>query len=308
MDLLAEEGGSDGFAGIGVFLKREREKKGITHAQLFEMTKLRADVLKALEEEDWRSLPAPVFVKGFIRSYCHCLGLDEGEAMALYRKSAPVSMGPPEPVTRPAKGPKRLSVILLLVLAFTLLSYGFWKYYPSPDTRLKTQNPSEELMDLPKERVDLKEPSEGGAATSAEEIQVRGPSSGRTDIGALPKTTPPLEEVSHREESAGVPASGAFGPVESNPEVETSGHTLKAKVRESTWLKIFIDNAPPKEYLLRPGSQQVWKAGEGFEIVIGNAGGLDLEYDGKKVEPLGGSGKVVRLRLPKDYQKRSVEN
>ena len=164
------------------------------------------------------------------------------------------------------------------------------------------------MVDLPKERIDLKEPSEGGAAISAEEIQVRGPSSGRTDVGALPETTPPLEEASHREENVGVPASGAPGPVESNPEAAKSGHTLKAKVRESTWLKIFIDNAPAKEYLLRPGSQQEWKAGEGFEILIGNAGGLDLEYDGKKVEPLGGPGKVVRLRLPKGYQKRSVEN
>lgn len=64
-----------------------------------------------------------------------------------------------------------------------------------------------------------------------------------------------------------------------------------------------MDDQGPKEYMFRPGSHLQWKATKGFEILIGNAGGIDLEFSGTEIKNLGGHGKVVRLRLPEDYER-----
>ena len=52
-----------------------------------ERTKIRTRYLRALEAEDWEVLPAPAYVRGFLRTYGQILGLD-GEALAdRYRRS-----------------------------------------------------------------------------------------------------------------------------------------------------------------------------------------------------------------------------
>lgn len=44
-------------------------------------TKIRARYLRALEAEDWEALPAPAYVRGFLRSYGEILDID-GDALA----------------------------------------------------------------------------------------------------------------------------------------------------------------------------------------------------------------------------------
>ena len=78
--------------------------------------------------------------------------------------------------------------------------------------------------------------------------------------------------------------------------------TLTANVIERTWIRIFVDGQDAKEFILPPGSHPEWKAREGFELLIGNAGGIDLELNGQKIKKLGTSGQVVRLSLPEGYR------
>ena len=80
--------------------------------------------------------------------------------------------------------------------------------------------------------------------------------------------------------------------------------TLTAHIRETTWLKIFIDNQDPKEYIFQPNEHHQWKATKGFELLIGNAGGLDLELNGEAINSVGTPGQVVHLRLPNGYERR----
>jgi len=91
---------------------------------------------------------------------------------------------------------------------------------------------------------------------------------------------------------------------------ETDGQTLvlKAIVKERTWIRVRIDNEKPKEYILGPESQPQWRAAKVFELLIGNAGGIDLEFNGKKMEDLGKQGQVIRLRLPMEYERSIAEN
>jgi len=120
--------------GIGATLKDARRRLGIDIKEAEERTKIRTKYLRALEAEDWEVLPAPAYVRGFLRTYGQILGLD-GEVLAdRYRRDyetpAQSASGAGEPVlrTRPpgsrppsGRGPIMIVagvfVALLLVLA-----------------------------------------------------------------------------------------------------------------------------------------------------------------------------------------------
>lgn len=87
--------------------------------------------------------------------------------------------------------------------------------------------------------------------------------------------------------------------------IEDFPQILTASVRERTWIKISVDGGDPKEYIFDPGNRHEWKARKGFDLIIGNADGIDLEFNGEKIENLGAPGQVVRLVFPQYYIERS---
>jgi hypothetical protein len=65
---------------IGRVLKEARARAGLDMRAVEEQTKIRIKYLRALEGEEWESLPSPAYAKGFLRTYAQLLGLD-GEAL-----------------------------------------------------------------------------------------------------------------------------------------------------------------------------------------------------------------------------------
>jgi Helix-turn-helix domain len=61
---------------IGNSLREARLRQGLDFPQIEQATKIRGKYLRALEEEQFDVLPAPTYVKGFLRSYSEFLGLD----------------------------------------------------------------------------------------------------------------------------------------------------------------------------------------------------------------------------------------
>jgi cytoskeletal protein RodZ len=61
---------------IGNSLREARERQGRTFADLERKTEIRTRYLKALEEEQFSLLPAPAYMRGFLRVYADELGLD----------------------------------------------------------------------------------------------------------------------------------------------------------------------------------------------------------------------------------------
>jgi cytoskeletal protein RodZ len=61
---------------IGTTLRDARARQGLDFPELEELTKIRPKYLRALEDERFDILPAPTYVKGFLRSYAEALGLD----------------------------------------------------------------------------------------------------------------------------------------------------------------------------------------------------------------------------------------
>jgi beta-lactamase regulating signal transducer with metallopeptidase domain len=83
---------------------------------------------------------------------------------------------------------------------------------------------------------------------------------------------------------------------------------LTAWITKRTYVKIYIDDQKPKEYIFEPGSKPRWKAKEGFDIIVGNAGGVEFDLNGKIIGNLGEIGEVVRLKLPVGYKGRDIED
>ena len=62
---------------LGNELRRQRELKKLSIGEVSERLKLPARQIEALENGTYETLPEPVFVRGFLRSYGRFLELDE---------------------------------------------------------------------------------------------------------------------------------------------------------------------------------------------------------------------------------------
>ncbi len=68
-------------AKIGITLRSVRIERGLTIEQVAQDTRISARFLEALEAEAFSELPAPVYVRGFLRSYATYLRLDAPELL-----------------------------------------------------------------------------------------------------------------------------------------------------------------------------------------------------------------------------------
>jgi cytoskeleton protein RodZ len=71
---------------IGEVLKRSRNRLKIDVGTAERETKIRAKYLRALEDEEWGTLPGPTYVKGYLRTYGKYLGLDTDALVDEYRR------------------------------------------------------------------------------------------------------------------------------------------------------------------------------------------------------------------------------
>ncbi len=69
---------------FGDILIEAREDAGLAPADLAKITKIPPASIRALESNDFEVLPAPVFVRGFIRAYCREVDVDPSEALMAY--------------------------------------------------------------------------------------------------------------------------------------------------------------------------------------------------------------------------------
>ncbi|MCV6604459.1 MAG: helix-turn-helix domain-containing protein, partial [Porticoccaceae bacterium] len=68
----------------GIALRKARRAQNLAEDEVCRELGLRVGVLKALESDDFERLPAAVYVRGYIRSYCSLLGIDEQPVLDSY--------------------------------------------------------------------------------------------------------------------------------------------------------------------------------------------------------------------------------
>src|SRR5262245_14482187 len=63
-------------------LRRAREEQNLNVYQVAEITKIKTDHIRALEAGEWASFSAPVYIRGFVRTYAKTLKLDVAKLTA----------------------------------------------------------------------------------------------------------------------------------------------------------------------------------------------------------------------------------
>ncbi|MBC5799409.1 MAG: helix-turn-helix domain-containing protein [Candidatus Eremiobacteraeota bacterium] len=87
--------------GLGDELRAAREARGLSLSQVSERIHIRSLYLESIEGEDWPSIGAPVYVRGFIRTYARFLGVDPERAVDAFNASLarnPAAAVPGDPV------------------------------------------------------------------------------------------------------------------------------------------------------------------------------------------------------------------
>jgi len=94
-------------AGIGDTLRSTREHRGLSIEQVAQDTRISARFLEALEAEHFEELPAPVYVRGFLRSYANYLKIDAQPLLDSLVGGERLSAGGPDGFVRGPQPPPR---------------------------------------------------------------------------------------------------------------------------------------------------------------------------------------------------------
>ena len=284
---------------LGPYLRGLREAKGMSLDDIARSTRVGRRHLEALESDTFTELPAPVFVKGFIRAYCEFLDSSSDEALGLYRETTgepAAPHGPPRPLLAPRTrraGPLAISIILFVALGASLFAL-----------RLGLQSSRKDSVSAPAKEEARK------AATPTPPASAAKPAA---DIPTAPSTaqTPaapsaPAAALAPSSSSAALTTSASAStptpPSSSSPgEAKPGNHHLIVRAIEPTWLRVQVDDGQVAEELLQAGAVREWTATRRFTLTVGNAGGVELDLDGKRMPSLGAKGAVIqRLVLPQE--------
>jgi hypothetical protein len=121
---------------IGSSLREARGRQGLDFPELEELTKIRPKYLRALEEEQFDILPAPTYVRGFLRSYAEALGLDgqpfvdEYNSRFAIEEDAPIRARrvPQTRRDRPARESRIAALALFGIAIVTALVIAAWRF------------------------------------------------------------------------------------------------------------------------------------------------------------------------------------
>lgn len=255
-------------ASFGEELRREREIRGISLKEIADATKISKRFLEAIERNDHRTLPAPVFTRGFVREYARYLGLSAEDVVNRYNFAAAgddrIEKSPHldrlvqpvihEPVREPA--PKKgippayaridRNVFITIFIVAALIGVSYWAV-----TRKRA----------------LADQARNDAPAAAP---------------ARMKSTPPMATTS--------PAA----PIAPADEMLH----MTVEVIGNSWIALEADGKTVFSDEMKKGQSYTFAAKNQFKFRrIGNAAGVVVTVNETHFPPLGGDGEVVRNRI-----------
>ncbi|HEX3107653.1 MAG TPA: RodZ domain-containing protein [Thermoanaerobaculia bacterium] len=251
-------------ASFGEELRREREIRAISLKEIADATKISKRFLDAIERNDHKTLPAPVFTRGFVREYARYLGLNAEEMVNRYNyaaagddrieKSAHLDRLTPKPSDAPVAPPKRgipsplarvdRNIYLFLLVTAALAAVIWWAVARKREAR-------------------------------NEETRVVAPV-----VTAKPKRAPAQ------------PAENATAAAQ-----DEILH-LTVDMNDNSWIQLEADGVSVFNDEMKRGDHRVFDAKNQFRFkTIGNAAGPKLSLNGVQIPPLGREGKVLHDRV-----------
>jgi cytoskeleton protein RodZ len=123
---------------FGERLKREREMREVSLAEVTSGTRIGQRFLEALENEEWDKLPGGIFSRGFVRSIARYLGLNEEDLLSEFDLArGEQKMDAPAPYeNRLPSPPKWIPALALLTLIALIVGFVYagrygWRRYTS---------------------------------------------------------------------------------------------------------------------------------------------------------------------------------
>lgn len=90
-------------SGLGETLRRERVNRQLSLEEISASTKISTKMLRAIESEDFASLPGLIFTRNFVRQYAGFMSLDPEPLLAMLPRFDLESAPMPAPPERPRK-------------------------------------------------------------------------------------------------------------------------------------------------------------------------------------------------------------
>ena len=110
---------------LGKTLSQARVARGLTLEDCERDTRISKRYLDALEREDWKIFPAPVYSRAFLRTYAQYLSLDPQQLMRMYQAQEEPEIKPlPEVRAAPATGSMNWT-LAGIVMAFLVVAGAF---------------------------------------------------------------------------------------------------------------------------------------------------------------------------------------
>jgi cytoskeleton protein RodZ len=289
------------YQGFGITeydLKSIRESKGLTLRDIFERTRISVANLAAIENGEFHLLPPPVFTKSFIKIYAKTLGIDSNVILTRYEKYIE-TLNPTHLDVKIKEIPKSARLfykaflwVLLIIIIVGLVTFSLSTYETAIDV-VKNQISEQEHKSF-----SLKTTDDIGTIPKSE-AQDQTNVAAKTQEGdaqpiPLSQAQPAPRETQEKQKMTQGTASEEINKNQGDA-AETYQITMEA--REMTWLRVTADSNPPYEILLQPG-EKIEREASRFIVVVGNAGGIDIIFQGKSLGNLGERGQVVHLKLP----------
>lgn len=278
---------------FGEHLRREREMRGISLDEIVATTKIGRRLLVALEAEQFELLPGGIFNKSYVRAYAKCVGMDEDEAVAEYLQAAHET--PPDTrviaqqhasihSNRPHQGSGFPIMPVLILLVVVAGGIGGWKVYQ--DRLLGRQK---------REALPAESSSPGPTAT----VPAASNSQPASSVAAAPQSAPPAAANSTVQAASPAPkptepAESATGqPATTNSSAAASAADTPFEVtvrpKEAAWVSIKSDGQYVVRGIIRPPDVKTIRATNQVVFFTGNAGAVEVTFNGKSVPLTGGA-------------------
>jgi cytoskeleton protein RodZ len=296
---------------FGERLRREREMRGIKLEEIAESTKIGKRNLLALEEEHFDQLPGGIFNKGFVRAYAKFLGLDEEQAVndflaASANYDQPEALQPLAAIasqraaTRiPSDNELRrrerfwaLAALLALVMAGIL----YWRWKESHNQRPNFTPREPVAQSAPANPAPIHAPSQSAVAQAPSQHPQQTPSA--TNSEPQGSTTPPKQPPAKEpDKKTSEPARAK--PIADAPEILrpgfSDGISLIIHAKEDSWISVTADGQQVLDSTLNSGESRQLRADRELVLKTGNAGGLDVSFNGQPLPALGKQKQVKTL-------------
>ena len=280
-------------------LKSVRESKGLTLKDIFERTRISVTNLESIENCNFHKLPPPVFTKSFIKIYAKTLGIDGSSTLARYEQYLEAhNTACREVESKNIPEPARVHYKVFLWGTFILAIGGLVAF------SLSSNKPDIDIL-----KNTIREPGQKTFNVNPvdnSKSDIKSEAADQTNLAVKPQErdaqlapVPPVQPIDKAEDKRNIQneKDTASENIKRERNEIAESYQITMEARELTWLRITADQNPSYQILMKPG-EKIQKSASSFVIDVGNAGGIDIEFQGKSLGNLGEQGQVVHLKLP----------